>query len=193
VPFVLEVEQVLAELLLRYLIGRPVEVGAKLPDGAELGFLSSLSEPGELEVLVHALSKQSDHEWVLSRRRGEKSSGTHSVVATVACQSGGHLQAKDRREAVAESRGPKSRTMRPRSGLPEQRTKSDTAKRLASATAPQAASIGSDRSDAASEARSTRDNRRQPALVPARNPGCSLFFWQSAIEVPAEALGDEVL
>ena len=55
--FVLEVEQVLAELLLGDLIGRLVEVGGEPLDGADVSFLSSLGESGELEILVHALDE----------------------------------------------------------------------------------------------------------------------------------------
>jgi hypothetical protein len=72
VALVFEVEQVLAELLLGDLIGRLVEVGGEPLDGAEVSLLSSLSEPGELETLVHALTQASGHEWFLSRWRRAK-------------------------------------------------------------------------------------------------------------------------
>ena len=54
------------------MIGRLVEVGSVPLDGAEVSFLSSLSEPGELEILVHALTKPRGHEWVLSRQKEVK-------------------------------------------------------------------------------------------------------------------------
>ena len=69
---VLEVEQVLAELLLGDLIGGLVEVGGEPPDGLEVSLLSSLSEAGELEILLHALVKQSGHERSLSKRGEEE-------------------------------------------------------------------------------------------------------------------------
>ena len=68
VAFVLEVEQVLAELLLGDLIGRLVEVGGEPPDDAEVSPLSSLSEPGELKILAHALAERSGHAGGLSKR-----------------------------------------------------------------------------------------------------------------------------
>src|SRR5271166_6180304 len=68
---VFDVEQVVAELLFGDEVGPLVVVDDELRDGAKVGFLSSLSEAGELEVLVHALTKLRGHEWILSRRRGE--------------------------------------------------------------------------------------------------------------------------
>jgi hypothetical protein len=68
VAFVLEIEQVVAKLLLGDLIGGLVEVVVELLDDAELSLLSSLDEPGELEILVHAPAKQSGHQRSLSKR-----------------------------------------------------------------------------------------------------------------------------
>ena len=63
----LRYEQVLADSLLGDPIGGLVEVVGELPDGAEVGLLGALAEAGELEVLVHLLTKRGGHEWVLSQ------------------------------------------------------------------------------------------------------------------------------
>jgi hypothetical protein len=54
------------------LIGRLVKVVGKLLDDAKVSRLRTLSESGELKVLMHALAKSSRHQWVLSRRREVK-------------------------------------------------------------------------------------------------------------------------
>ena len=54
---VLEVEEVVADLLLGEAVGRGVEVVGELPDGAEVGLLGAVGEAGELEVLEHALTE----------------------------------------------------------------------------------------------------------------------------------------
>ena len=50
-------------------------MGGELPDDAEVRGLRPFGEPGQLQVLVHALTKRDAHEWVLSKRREEKPSG----------------------------------------------------------------------------------------------------------------------
>ena len=62
---VLEVEEVVADLLLAEPVGRGVEVVGELPDGAEVGLLGALAEPGELEVLSHPLAECRGHVEVL--------------------------------------------------------------------------------------------------------------------------------
>ena len=71
---VLEVEEVVADLLLAEPVGRGVEVVGELPDGAEVGLLGALAEAGELKVLVHPLTEGRGHVQVLSQRGGEKAS-----------------------------------------------------------------------------------------------------------------------
>jgi hypothetical protein len=46
-----------------------------LPDDAEVQLLGPLGEPGELQVVVHALAQRGAHERSLSKRREEKPSG----------------------------------------------------------------------------------------------------------------------
>jgi hypothetical protein len=46
------------------------EVGGRLPDNTKVRGLRPLGEPGELQVLVHALAKREAHEWVLFRTEG---------------------------------------------------------------------------------------------------------------------------
>ena len=65
---VLEVQEVVAELLLGEPVGRRVEVVGELPDGAEVGLLGAFAEPGELEVLVHPPTERGGHGKVLSQR-----------------------------------------------------------------------------------------------------------------------------
>src|SRR5262249_37024762 len=55
---VLEVEQIRADLVLGEAIGSRVEVCGQFADGAEVEFLSALSQAGQLEVLVHSLAPQ---------------------------------------------------------------------------------------------------------------------------------------
>ena len=62
---VLEVEEVVAELLLAEPVGRGMEVVGELPDGAEVRLLGALGEPGELEVVEHALTERRGHDEVL--------------------------------------------------------------------------------------------------------------------------------
>ena len=123
---VLEVDQVLPQFVFGDLIGRLVEVGGELPDGAEVSLLRPLGEAGQLEVLVHALAKRDAHEWVLSKRREEKPSGNHSGVATVLCHRSQALW-----RSCAESQGglgERPEIILPRSGLLELKTRSDLAK-----------------------------------------------------------------
>ena len=54
---VLEVEEVVADLLLAEPVGRGVEVVGELPDGAEVGLLGALAEAGQLQVLEHPLAE----------------------------------------------------------------------------------------------------------------------------------------
>ena len=42
-----------------------MEVVGELPDGADVRFLSALGEPGELEVVKHALTERRGHVEVL--------------------------------------------------------------------------------------------------------------------------------
>ena len=56
--------------MLGELIGGLAEVGGKLPDDTEVRDLRPLGEPGELQVLVHALAKRDAHEWVLFQTEG---------------------------------------------------------------------------------------------------------------------------
>ena len=58
---VLEVQEVVADLLLGEPVGRGVEVVGELPDGAEVGLLGALAQAGELEVLVHPLAECRGH------------------------------------------------------------------------------------------------------------------------------------
>jgi hypothetical protein len=62
VAVVLEVEEVVAELGFGEAIGGGVEVVGELSDGAEVGVLGAIAEPGELEVLAHALTESRVHE-----------------------------------------------------------------------------------------------------------------------------------
>ncbi len=55
--------------------GRLVDVCGELPDGAEIHLLRTLGEPGQLQILVHALTERDAHESALSKRRAEKPSG----------------------------------------------------------------------------------------------------------------------
>ncbi len=68
VAVVLEVEEVVADLLLGEPVGRGVEVVGELPDGAEVSVLGALAEAGELEVLEHPLTERGAHVLVLSQR-----------------------------------------------------------------------------------------------------------------------------
>ena len=60
--------KIVADLLLGEAVGRGVEVVGELPDGAEVGLLGALAEPGELEVLGHPLAECRGHVMVLSQR-----------------------------------------------------------------------------------------------------------------------------
>src|SRR5262249_37506308 len=65
---VLEVEEVIAELMLAEPIGRGVEVVGELPDRAEVGLLGTLAQAGELKVLEHPLAECRGHVLVLSQK-----------------------------------------------------------------------------------------------------------------------------
>ena len=67
-PVVLEVEEVIADLMLAESVGRGVEVVGELPDGAEVGLLGALAEAGQLKVLEHPLAECRGHVMVLSQR-----------------------------------------------------------------------------------------------------------------------------
>jgi hypothetical protein len=69
---VLEIQEVRAQLLLGESIGGLMEVVGQLPDGSEVGLLGAFAEPGQLEILVHLLTKRGDHKWGLSRRKGRE-------------------------------------------------------------------------------------------------------------------------
>ena len=45
-----------------------MEVVGQLPDGAEIGLLSTLAQTGELEILKHPLTESRGHVLVLSQR-----------------------------------------------------------------------------------------------------------------------------
>ena len=77
---VLEVEEVVADLLLAEPVGRGVEVVGELPDGAEVGLLGALAQAGELEVLVHPLAECRGHESV-PLARGERSTSARNHEA----------------------------------------------------------------------------------------------------------------
>src|SRR3954469_22817047 len=66
---VLEIQEVLSELRFGESIGSLVEVVGELPDGSEVGLLGAFAEAGQLEIVLHPLTKRRDHERVLSRRR----------------------------------------------------------------------------------------------------------------------------
>jgi hypothetical protein len=74
---VLEVEEVVADLVLADLVGWGVEVVGELPDGAEVGLLGPRAEAGQLEVLEHVpaeccrLAESRGHRQVLSQRSQE--------------------------------------------------------------------------------------------------------------------------
>jgi len=72
---VLEIEQVIPHFGFGNPAGRLVDMCGELPDGAEIHLLRALGEPGQLQILVHALTKSDAHERVLSKRREEKPSG----------------------------------------------------------------------------------------------------------------------
>src|SRR5262249_58165159 len=65
---VLEVEEVMAELMLTEPIGRGVEVVGELSDRAEVGLLGALTQAGELKVLEHPLAECRGHVLVLSQK-----------------------------------------------------------------------------------------------------------------------------
>ena len=65
---VLEVQQIVADLLLGEPVRWGVEVVGQLPDGAEIGLLSTLAQTGELEVLEHPLMEWRGHVLVLAQR-----------------------------------------------------------------------------------------------------------------------------
>jgi hypothetical protein len=54
---VLEVEEVIADLMLAESVGRGVEVVGELPDSAEVSLLGALAEAGQLKVLEHPLAE----------------------------------------------------------------------------------------------------------------------------------------
>src|SRR5262249_44165542 len=62
---VLEVEEVIADLMLAEPVGWGVEVVGELPDRAEVGLLSTLAQTGEPEVLKHPLTESRGHVLVL--------------------------------------------------------------------------------------------------------------------------------
>ena len=64
---VLEVQQIVADLLLGEPVRWGVEVVGQLPDGAEIGLLSTLAQTGELEVLEHPLTEWRGHVWSCAR------------------------------------------------------------------------------------------------------------------------------
>jgi hypothetical protein len=70
-PIVLEMEEIVADLLLAESVGRGVEVSGELPDGAEVGLLGTLAQSGQLEVLAHPLVECRGHLKVLSQRSEE--------------------------------------------------------------------------------------------------------------------------
>jgi hypothetical protein len=65
VAVVLEVEEIVAELGFGEAIGWGAEVVGELSDGAEVGVLGAVAEPGELEVVEHALTERRVHVEVL--------------------------------------------------------------------------------------------------------------------------------
>jgi hypothetical protein len=68
---VLEVEEVIADLLLTEPVGRCVEAVGELPDGAEVSLLGAFAEASQLEVLEHPLAECRGHLKVLSQRSKE--------------------------------------------------------------------------------------------------------------------------
>src|SRR5215213_7610697 len=72
VLLVLEEEEVLAQLGLGDLVGRPAEVGGELADRAQIRLLGTLAQAGELQLLAHALAQRRGagrvHDGLLSQR-----------------------------------------------------------------------------------------------------------------------------
>jgi len=68
VAFVLEVEQVVADLCFIQAVRRRMEVDCELPYGTEINILGALAKTGELKVLVHLLAECGGHDWFLGQR-----------------------------------------------------------------------------------------------------------------------------
>ena len=76
---VLEVQQIVAGLLLGEPVRWGVEVVGQLPDGAEIGLLGALAQTGELEVLEHPLMESLVMSWSLGK--GEETASARNLGA----------------------------------------------------------------------------------------------------------------